>query len=96
MIRMMVLGGVAVASLAAMAAGAPAHADRHWQWRHGPHGWFRHWGPAVVVAAPPVYYAPPPVYYAPPPAYYAPPPVVYAPAPVYVVPPIVSFGVRIR
>jgi hypothetical protein len=87
-IRTMVLGGVALATLA-IAAAAPAHAD--WRYRHGPHGWVRFWGPAVVVG-PPAYYAPPPVYYAPPPVYYAPPPVVYAP-PVVVAP---SFGIGIH
>ena len=72
MIRTILLGGVAIASLAAMAAGSPARADDHGYWRHGErHGWYRR-GPAVgvVVAPPPVYYAPPPVYYAPPPVYY--------------------------
>jgi hypothetical protein len=87
MIQTMLLAGIAIASMAA----TPAHAD--WRWRHGPHGWVRFWGPAVVVA-PPVVYAPP-VYYAPPPVYYA-PPVVYAPPAVVIAPPVVGFGVRIR
>ena len=82
MIRTIVLAALGVVSLA---VATPAHAD--WHWRHGPHGWFRFWGPAVVVA--------PPVYYAPPPVVYAPPPVVYAPPAVVFVPPVVV-GVRIR
>jgi hypothetical protein len=74
MIRISLLAAIAIASLA---AATPARAD--WNWRHGPHGWYRYWGPAVVVAPPPVYYAPPPVVYAPPPVVYAPPVAVFVP-----------------
>jgi hypothetical protein len=89
MIRTIVLGSVAFAMLAGMAA-APARADRDWRWHHGPHGWFHERGPAVIIGGPPVYYAPPPVVYAAPPAVYVAPPVVF-------VPPIaVGIGVRIR
>ena len=84
MIRNLLLAGIAVASLA---AATPAHAD--WHWRHGPHGWVRFWGPAVVVGPPVVYAAPPPVVYAAPPVVYAAPPVVF-------VPPAIGFGVRVR
>jgi hypothetical protein len=66
-VRAVIFGGLALATLTALAA--PARAD--WHWRHGPHG--RFWvAPGVVVAPPPVYYAPPPVVYAPPPALYVP------------------------
>jgi len=85
-IRNLFLAGLAIASLAAV---TPARAD--WYWRHGPHGYYRYWGPAVVVGV-----APPPVYYAPPPVVYAPPPVVYAPPAVVIAPPVIGFGVRIR
>ena len=91
MIRTMLLGGAAIASLAAIAAATPARADDRDHWRHDDHhGWY-HRGPAVgvFVGAPPVYYAPPPVYYAPPPVYYAPPPVVYAP-------PIIGLGIGVH
>ena len=89
-IRTVLFGGVAMTMLAALLVAAPAHAQRRWEWRHGPHGYYRYWYPGVVVAAPPpVYYAPPPpVVYAPPPAYYAPP--------VVVGPPVIGLGIGIH
>lgn len=78
LVRAITIGGVAMAAVLALSAGAPAQAD----WRGG---WHRGWGgPGIVVAPaypPPAYYAPPPVVYTPPPVYYAPPPppVYYAP-----------------
>jgi hypothetical protein len=87
--RIASIGFGIAAAFGVMMAAAPAKAD--WDghhWHHG-HGWYRPWGPPVVVAPPPVYVAPPPrVYYAPPPVYYAPPPAYYAPS--------VSFGFTVR
>ena len=95
MIRTILLAGLTFASVAAVSAATPAHAD--WRWRHGPGGgWVRFWvAPTIVVGAPGYYAPPPPVYYAPP-VVAAPPPVYYAPPPVVVYPPAVSFGLRIR
>jgi len=90
MIRTMLLGGVAIASLAAIAAATPARAD---DWHHD---YRRDWhrpGPrvGVVVAPPPgAYYAPPP------PVVVAPPAVVVAPPPVVIAPPVVALGIGVH
>ncbi|ODU55891.1 MAG: hypothetical protein ABS99_06675 [Acetobacteraceae bacterium SCN 69-10] len=93
--RATAIGALAIGTLLAASAVAPAWADRdgwHRGWGGGHERWeHRRWGRPMVVYAPP-----PPVYYRPPPVYYAPPPVYYAP-PAYVAPGVsVGIGFNLR